>query len=149
MRASRTAPHGAATGTRLIVRRRRRLLPHRLRRLSFRTHLTPAGPSGRSSRRVLGRNPRVRSCPAARPRTRRRRRPPAAWRRAAHSPDHLLTPRRVAEVGAAAENAGFTLLTLEDGALPPAAAPDAVGRIGAVERAAFLAASTSVVGIAP
>ncbi|WP_133916646.1 LLM class flavin-dependent oxidoreductase [Streptomyces sp. NBC_00582] len=74
---------------------------------------------------------------------------PAAWRRAAHSPDHLLTPRRVAEVGAAAENAGFTLLTLEDGALPPAAAPDAVGRIGAVERAAFLAASTSVVGIAP
>ncbi|MFE4818405.1 LLM class flavin-dependent oxidoreductase [Streptomyces sp. NPDC056704] len=74
---------------------------------------------------------------------------PAAWRRAAHSPDHLLTPRRVARVAAAAENAGFTLLTLEDGALPPGATPDAVGRIGAVERAAFLAASTSVIGIAP
>ncbi|MFE2886814.1 LLM class flavin-dependent oxidoreductase [Streptomyces sp. NPDC059272] len=74
---------------------------------------------------------------------------PAAWRRAAHSPDHLLSPRRVARVAAAAENAGFTLLTLDDGALPPGAAPDVVGRIGAVERAAFLAASTSVIGIAP
>ncbi|MER6135554.1 LLM class flavin-dependent oxidoreductase [Streptomyces sp. NPDC001815] len=74
---------------------------------------------------------------------------PAAWRRAAHSPDHLLTPRRVSRVAAAAENAGFTLLTLEDGTLPPGATPDVVGRIGAVERAAFLAASTSVIGIAP
>ncbi|MFD4576101.1 LLM class flavin-dependent oxidoreductase [Streptomyces sp. NPDC058417] len=74
---------------------------------------------------------------------------PAAWRRAAHSPDHLLTPRRVADVAAAAENAGFTLVTLEDGALPPAGSPDVVGRIGAVERAAYLAARTSVLGIAP
>lgn len=74
---------------------------------------------------------------------------PAAWRRAAHSPDHLLTPRRVARVAAAAENSGFTLITLADGALPPGGAPDVVGRIGAVERAAFLAASTSVIGVAP
>ncbi|MDX3130208.1 LLM class flavin-dependent oxidoreductase [Streptomyces europaeiscabiei] len=74
---------------------------------------------------------------------------PAAWRRAAHAPDHLLTPRRVARVAAAAENAGFTLLTLDDGALPPGPVPDTVGRIGAVERAAFIAASTSVVGVAP
>jgi len=74
---------------------------------------------------------------------------PAAWRRAAHSPDQLLSPRRVARVAAAAENAGFTLLTLDDGVLPPGAGPDTVGRIGAVERAAFIAASTSVVGVAP
>ncbi|SMF73778.1 LLM class flavin-dependent oxidoreductase [Streptomyces sp. Amel2xC10] len=74
---------------------------------------------------------------------------PAAWRRAAHSPDHLLTARRTAGVAAAAENAGFTLVTLEDGALPPGGASDVVGRIGAVERAAFLAATTSAVGIAP
>jgi alkanesulfonate monooxygenase SsuD/methylene tetrahydromethanopterin reductase-like flavin-dependent oxidoreductase (luciferase family) len=74
---------------------------------------------------------------------------PVAWRRAAHSPDHLLSPRRVARVAADAENAGFTLLTLEDGALPPGTGPDVVGRIGAVERAAFIAASTSVVGVAP
>ncbi|MCQ9135719.1 LLM class flavin-dependent oxidoreductase [Streptomyces hilarionis] len=74
---------------------------------------------------------------------------PAAWRRAAHSPDQLLTPRRVAGLAAVAENAGFTLITLDDGALPPGAAPDPVGRIGAVERAAFVAASTSTIGIAP
>ncbi|MEV8561399.1 LLM class flavin-dependent oxidoreductase [Streptomyces sp. NPDC051917] len=74
---------------------------------------------------------------------------PAAWRRAAHSPDQLLTPRRVAQVAAIAENAGFTLITLDDGVLPPGASLDPVGRIGAVERAAFVAASTSTVGIAP
>ncbi|MEU8950571.1 LLM class flavin-dependent oxidoreductase [Streptomyces sp. NPDC048489] len=73
----------------------------------------------------------------------------AAWRRAAHSPDQLITPRRVAQVAAIAENAGFTLITLDDGVLPPGAAPDPVGRIGAVERAAFVAASTSTIGIAP
>lgn len=74
---------------------------------------------------------------------------PAAWRRAAHSPDQLLTPRRVAQIAAVAENAGFTLVTLDDGVLPPGVSPDPVGRIGAVERAAFLAASTSTIGIAP
>lgn len=74
---------------------------------------------------------------------------PAAWRRASHSPDQLLTPRRVAGLAAVAENAGFTLITLDDGVLPPGAAPDPVGRIGAVERAAFIAASTSTIGIAP
>ncbi|MFF4397344.1 LLM class flavin-dependent oxidoreductase [Streptomyces sp. NPDC001480] len=74
---------------------------------------------------------------------------PAAWRRAAHAPDQLLTPRRVARVATVAENAGFTLITLEDGVLPPGAAPDPVGRIGAVERAAFVAASTSTIGVAP
>ncbi|MGW3952062.1 LLM class flavin-dependent oxidoreductase [Streptomyces sp. NPDC004752] len=74
---------------------------------------------------------------------------PAAWRRAVHSPDQLLTPRRVAQVAAIAENAGFTLITLDDGVLPPGASPGPVGRIGAVERAAFVAASTSTVGIAP
>ncbi|MER7948646.1 LLM class flavin-dependent oxidoreductase [Streptomyces sp. NPDC096079] len=74
---------------------------------------------------------------------------PAAWRRAAHAPGTLLTPRRLARVASAAENAGFTLVTLEDSILPPGAAHDPVGRIGAVERAAFVAASTSVVGVAP
>ncbi|MEU8727107.1 hypothetical protein [Streptomyces antimycoticus] len=44
---------------------------------------------------------------------------PAAWRRAAHSPDQLLTPRRVAQVAAIAENAGFTLITLDDGGCRP------------------------------
>ncbi|RSS58558.1 LLM class flavin-dependent oxidoreductase [Streptomyces sp. WAC01280] len=74
---------------------------------------------------------------------------PAAWRRAAHAPGDLLTPRRIARTAAAAENAGFTFVTLEDSILPPAAGADPVGRIGSVERAAFVAASTSVLGVAP
>ncbi|MFF5639490.1 LLM class flavin-dependent oxidoreductase [Streptomyces sp. NPDC012825] len=76
---------------------------------------------------------------------------PAAWRRAAHTPGELLSPRRLARTAAAAENAGFTLITLEDSILPPGSADGTgpVGRIGAVERAAFAAASTSVLGIAP
>ncbi|MFF9062085.1 hypothetical protein ACF09K_25820 [Streptomyces sp. NPDC014882] len=52
---------------------------------------------------------------------------PAGWRRAAHSPDQPLTPRRVAQVSAVAENAGFTLITSDDGALPPGAAPLGTG----------------------
>ncbi|MFD3659654.1 LLM class flavin-dependent oxidoreductase [Streptomyces sp. NPDC058659] len=74
---------------------------------------------------------------------------PAAWRRAAHAPGELLTARRLARTAAAAENAGFTLVTLDDSILPPASGADPVGRIGAVERAAFVAASTSVLGVAP
>ncbi|MBO0851213.1 MAG: LLM class flavin-dependent oxidoreductase, partial [Pseudonocardia sp.] len=74
---------------------------------------------------------------------------PAAWRRAAHAPQSLLTPDRVRTVGRIAENAGFTLVTLDDDILPPGAHPNPVGRIGSMERAAFLAASTSVLGIAP
>ncbi|MDT7601933.1 MAG: hypothetical protein QOK26_4010, partial [Pseudonocardiales bacterium] len=55
---------------------------------------------------------------------------PAAWRRAAHPPEALLTPQRVRAVAAIAENAGFTLVTLDDEALPPGRAPDPVGRAG-------------------
>jgi hypothetical protein len=74
---------------------------------------------------------------------------PAAWRRAAHSPDQLLTPERVRGVAAIVENIGFTLATLDDDLVPPGRHPDPVGRIGSVERAAFVAASTSTLGIAP
>ncbi|MEU8764091.1 LLM class flavin-dependent oxidoreductase [Streptomyces sp. NPDC048659] len=76
---------------------------------------------------------------------------PAAWRRAAHAPGELLTPRRTAKVAAVAENAGFTLVTLDDSILPPASAAvgGPAGRLGAVERAAFIAGSTSVIGVAP
>lgn len=76
---------------------------------------------------------------------------PAAWRRAAHAPDALLTPRRVARTAAVAENSGFTLVTLDDDILPPgsAASGGPAGRLGAVERAAYIAASTSVIGVAP
>ncbi|MFI5915132.1 LLM class flavin-dependent oxidoreductase [Dactylosporangium sp. NPDC051541] len=47
--------------------------------------------------------------------------------------------RRTAEI---AERAGFNLVTLEDDLVTP-------GRIGGVERAAFIAAATSVLGVAP
>jgi hypothetical protein len=62
---------------------------------------------------------------------------PAAWRRA----DDLTAPRRVRAVAAVAENAGFTLATVDDEL--------GAGRIGAVERAAFIAAATSTLGIVP
>ena len=74
---------------------------------------------------------------------------PAAWRRAGHPPNALLTPRRVRDTARIAENAGFTLVTLDDDLLPPGAAPNIAGRIGSVERAGFIAAATSVLGIAP
>jgi len=73
---------------------------------------------------------------------------PAAWRRSAHPPSQLLGPRRVRHVAEVAERAGFTLVTLEDDLLPPGGGGVA-GRIGAVERAAFIAASTSVLSVAP
>lgn len=72
---------------------------------------------------------------------------PAAWRRSAHGPAAPLSPKHLARTAIAAENAGFTLLTLDDSALPPGAG--AVGRIGAVERAAYLAEVTTTIGIAP
>ena len=74
---------------------------------------------------------------------------PAAWRRSAQTPERLLSPARWRTVGQAVENAGFTLVTLDDGIIPPNSAAGTVGRIGAMERAAFVAASTSVLGIAP
>jgi alkanesulfonate monooxygenase SsuD/methylene tetrahydromethanopterin reductase-like flavin-dependent oxidoreductase (luciferase family) len=74
---------------------------------------------------------------------------PAAWRRARHAPGRLLTPQRVREVATIAENAGFTLATLDDDVLPPDRPPNPAGRIGAVERAAFIAAATTTLGIVP
>jgi hypothetical protein len=74
---------------------------------------------------------------------------PGAWRRAGHSPDRLLTPGRVRRVATIVENAGFTLATVDDDVLPPGSRPNPIGRIGAVERAAFVAASTSTLGVAP
>lgn len=71
---------------------------------------------------------------------------PAAWRRAVHSPDQLLTPGRVRKTAAIAENAGFTLATLDDDIVPP---DGPRGRIGSTERAAYIAASTSTLSVAP
>ncbi|MFC7656713.1 LLM class flavin-dependent oxidoreductase [Pseudonocardia benzenivorans] len=48
-----------------------------------------------------------------------------------------------------AEHAGFTLATFEDSLAPPSRGADLAGRIGAVERAAFVAPLTSVIAVAP
>jgi hypothetical protein len=74
---------------------------------------------------------------------------PAAWRRAHHAPDQLLTPQRLRTVAQIAERAGFTAVTIEDDLRPPGGHPDPVGRIGAVERAAFVAEATSVLSVVP
>ena len=74
---------------------------------------------------------------------------PAAWRRAGHRPAELLGPRRLRHIAQLVERAGFTLVTIDDEITPPGEAPDIVGRVGSIERAAFVAAATSVLGIAP
>ncbi|WP_341997177.1 LLM class flavin-dependent oxidoreductase [Microbacterium sp. LWH7-1.2] len=57
-----------------------------------------------------------------------------------------LSPRRLATRGATAERFGFTAVTLDDSPLPVA---DAVARLDAVQRAAFLAPLTSAIGLVP
>jgi alkanesulfonate monooxygenase SsuD/methylene tetrahydromethanopterin reductase-like flavin-dependent oxidoreductase (luciferase family) len=73
---------------------------------------------------------------------------PAAWRRAGHSPAELLDPDRLRQVGEVVERAGFTVATIDDDLLA-APAPAPAGRIGAIERAAFLASVTSVLSVVP
>jgi Luciferase-like monooxygenase len=72
---------------------------------------------------------------------------PAAWRRANHPPSEALSGRTLARRVAAAENAGFTLATFEDSIVPPKG--DIRGRVDAVNRAAFVAATTSTIGLVP
>jgi alkanesulfonate monooxygenase SsuD/methylene tetrahydromethanopterin reductase-like flavin-dependent oxidoreductase (luciferase family) len=71
---------------------------------------------------------------------------PAAGRVGGRPSADPLDPRHLRRVAEIAERAGFTLVTLDDDLLP---AGSGAGRIGAVERAAFVAAATSVLGVAP
>ncbi|MFI6044889.1 LLM class flavin-dependent oxidoreductase [Nocardia sp. NPDC051321] len=71
---------------------------------------------------------------------------PEAWRRATHAPDRLLTGDTLRTRVATAENAGFTLVTFADSILPP---ESVAGRIDAVTRASFVAATTSTIGLVP
>ncbi|MFE9577901.1 LLM class flavin-dependent oxidoreductase [Nocardia sp. NPDC006044] len=71
---------------------------------------------------------------------------PEAWRRAAHAPDRLLTGDTLRTRVATAENAGFTLVTFADSILPP---ESVAGRVDAVTRASFVAATTSTIGLVP
>jgi alkanesulfonate monooxygenase SsuD/methylene tetrahydromethanopterin reductase-like flavin-dependent oxidoreductase (luciferase family) len=72
---------------------------------------------------------------------------PAAWRRANHPPSKSLTGRTLTQKVRAAENAGFTLATFEDSIVPPSG--DLKARVDAVNRASFVAATTSTIGLVP
>src|ERR1700677_489317 len=74
---------------------------------------------------------------------------PAAWRRAGPPPAALFDPRRLIRLAETAERAGFAFVTLDDDIIPPGSDPDVVGRIGSVERAAFLSAALSVLSVVP
>ncbi|MET9480629.1 LLM class flavin-dependent oxidoreductase [Streptomyces sp. NPDC006638] len=86
---------------------------------------------------------------------------PAAWRHSGRPPGAVLTPRALRDVVAAAENAGFGLVTFADSPLPPGADPDAspyqapndgtrpAGRIEAGTRAAHVSVLTDRIGLAP
>ncbi len=72
---------------------------------------------------------------------------PAAWRRANHPPSESLSGRALLKKVRAAENAGFTLATFEDSIVPPTGAIR--GRVDAINRASFVAAATSTIGLVP
>jgi alkanesulfonate monooxygenase SsuD/methylene tetrahydromethanopterin reductase-like flavin-dependent oxidoreductase (luciferase family) len=72
---------------------------------------------------------------------------PAAWRHANHPPSESLSGRTLLKKVRTAENAGFTLATFEDSIVPPKGAIK--GRVDAVNRASFVAATTSTIGLVP
>ena len=72
---------------------------------------------------------------------------PAAWRRAKHAPSESLSGRTLLQKVRTAENAGFTLVTFEDSILPPGGGIR--GRVDAVSRASFVAATTSTISLVP
>jgi alkanesulfonate monooxygenase SsuD/methylene tetrahydromethanopterin reductase-like flavin-dependent oxidoreductase (luciferase family) len=76
---------------------------------------------------------------------------PAAWRQAAHSPAELLDPGRLRGLAEIVERSGFTIATIDDDLLVPGGTdgPGPAGRIGSIERAAFIASATSVLSVAP
>jgi alkanesulfonate monooxygenase SsuD/methylene tetrahydromethanopterin reductase-like flavin-dependent oxidoreductase (luciferase family) len=72
---------------------------------------------------------------------------PAAWRRAHHPPSESLTGRTLKQKVRGAENAGFTFATFDDSILAPPG--DIRARVDAVNRASFVAAATSTIGLVP
>lgn len=72
---------------------------------------------------------------------------PGAWGRASHPPSDSLNGSTLLRKVRAAENAGFTLATFGDSILPPNAEMPA--RVDAVNRASFVAATTSTIGLVP
>ncbi|MDB4872588.1 MAG: hypothetical protein JWL97_3592 [Gemmatimonadales bacterium] len=76
---------------------------------------------------------------------------PAAWRHSGRPPGAVLTAGGLRETVATAEAAGFTLATFADTPTPtpPGDGPDAVGRLEAGVRAAFVSTLTDRIGLGP
>ncbi|WNI14838.1 LLM class flavin-dependent oxidoreductase [Actinacidiphila sp. ITFR-21] len=72
---------------------------------------------------------------------------PAAWRHSGRPPAEVFGPRLLRERVAAAEEAGFTLVTLADTPVPPG--PETAGRLEAGTRAAYVSVLTDRIGLAP
>ena len=72
---------------------------------------------------------------------------PAAWRHANRPPSESLSGPALLQKVRAAENAGFTFTTFEDSILPPQRGIRA--RVDAVNRACFVAATTSTIALVP
>ena len=80
---------------------------------------------------------------------------PAAWRHAGRPPEAVFTAHAVREAVLTAQAAGFALATFDDGPLAATplpgtpAGPDAVGRLEAGTRAAYVSTVTDRIGLAP
>ncbi|MHC6222591.1 LLM class flavin-dependent oxidoreductase [Arthrobacter sp. MMS24-S77] len=74
---------------------------------------------------------------------------PAAWRKARHAPDELLTGPRIRSTVLAAESAGFHVATFADGAVSRVSERDVAGRLNALQRAAFAGPVTSSIVLVP
>ncbi|GAA1852038.1 LLM class flavin-dependent oxidoreductase [Pseudonocardia ailaonensis] len=74
---------------------------------------------------------------------------PAAWRHSGRPPGAVLGAAALRRAVHGAERAGFTLATFADTPVPPSSGLDAAGRIEAGTRAAFVATTTSRIGLAP
>jgi alkanesulfonate monooxygenase SsuD/methylene tetrahydromethanopterin reductase-like flavin-dependent oxidoreductase (luciferase family) len=74
---------------------------------------------------------------------------PASWRHAGRPPEAVFTAHAVREAVLAAQSAGFALATFADGPLAAEATPDAVGRLEAGTRAAYVSTVTDRIGLAP
>ncbi|MFD6275284.1 LLM class flavin-dependent oxidoreductase [Streptomyces sp. NPDC060209] len=74
---------------------------------------------------------------------------PAAWRHSGRPPGAVLAPGALRDVVAAAEDAGFGLVTFADSPLPPDAGPGAAGRVEAGTRASYVSPLTDRIGLAP
>ncbi|MCF7550624.1 LLM class flavin-dependent oxidoreductase [Pseudonocardia sp. WMMC193] len=74
---------------------------------------------------------------------------PAAWRHSGRPPGAVLGGAAVRAAVHGAERAGFVLATFADSPVPPSSGLDAAGRLEAGTRAAFVATTTSRIGLAP